>query len=73
MKTREEHVAECKARALKYLETGDTLNAFTSMASDLEKHPETRNHAGNQIGLGLMMIGQLKGVDEMRRFIEGYH
>lgn len=73
MTTRTEHVADCKARALKYLESGDTMNAFTSMASDLDKHPETKDHAGIAIGLGLMMIGSLSDAHEMRRFIEGFN
>jgi hypothetical protein len=69
---RDEHMAFCKSRALKYLETGDTQNALTSMFSDLGKHPETANHSGTSIGLGLMMIGNLSDVESARRFIEGF-
>lgn len=49
------------------------MEALTSMMSDLTKHPETQNHPGIQICVGLMMIGNLQTVDEARRFIEGYH
>ena len=71
--TRDEHLEWCKQRAREYLDRGDTMNAFTSMGSDLDKHPETRNHKGVQIGLQLMMIGSLSSVPEMRRFIEGFN
>ena len=70
---RDEHVAWCKQRALKYLDSGDTVNALTSMMSDLEQHPETKNHAGSKIGLQLMMMDSLSSVPDVRRFIEGFH
>jgi hypothetical protein len=71
--TRDEHVEWCKQRAREYLDRGDTVNAFTSMGSDLSKHPETQNHKGVEIGLQLMMIGSLSTVPEMRKFIEGFN
>ena len=37
--TRDEHLAECKRRALEYLDAGDPREAFTSMLSDIGKHP----------------------------------
>jgi hypothetical protein len=71
--TREEHLAWCKKRALAYCDINDPRQAFTSMASDLGKHEETKDHIGIQLGLSLMMIGSLSTVPEMRHFIEGFN
>lgn len=72
--TREEHMAWCKERALAILDAGgDTAEAFASMASDLNKHPETEHHVGVELGMGLMMIGNLRTAGEMRKFIEGFN
>jgi len=71
---RAEHLAWCKQRALAYLDTDDDyVNAFNSMASDLQKHAETAGHAGVEIGLGLLMIGQLSTAHAMREFINGFN
>lgn len=72
MSTREEHLEWAKARALEYVETGDLLQALTSIGSDLTKHPETLNHPGYDIGMDLYMIGSLHTAHEMRHFIEGF-
>jgi hypothetical protein len=40
MKTREEHLAWCKQRALELLADGDRAGAVASMISDLQKHDE---------------------------------
>jgi hypothetical protein len=71
--TRQEHLAWCKQRALEYVDAGDTQNAFTSMASDLGKHPETANHAGIELGMMQLMSGMLNDTDAMRKFIEGFN
>ena len=71
--TRAEHLQWCKDRALEYLDSGDSSQAFTSMMSDLGKHPETENHAAIQLGVMLMFSGNLNTVSEMRKFIEGFH
>lgn len=73
MKTREEHLAWCKKRALEYVERGDPMVGLTSMFSDLEKHPETKGHKGSAIGVMLMMAGSLSSPSEARRFIEGFN
>lgn len=71
--TRDEHLKWCKKRANEYLASGDTQNAYASMASDLNKHPETEGHPA--IGLGMMMLmgGQLSSTEDMRRFIDGFN
>jgi len=71
--TRDEHLAWCKQRALEYVDAGDLRNAFASMVSDLNKHEETRGHSGSELGMMMLMAGQLERTDDMRRFIEGFH
>ena len=71
--TRNEHVEWCKQRAIEYLEHGDVMQAFASMGSDLNKHPDTKDHPGVTIGMQLIMIGNLSTVPEMRHFIDGFH
>jgi hypothetical protein len=69
---RAEHLAWCKQRALAYLPS-DPTGAFTSMASDLGKHPETEGHSAIQLGLMMLMGGLLNSPAEMRKFIEGFN
>jgi hypothetical protein len=70
MRTRDEHLAWCKQRALEYVEHNDLLNAVTSMGSDLDKHPE--------LGCNpyLLMTGALDAqngdTQAVRRWIEGF-
>ena len=69
--TRTEHVAWAKARALEYVEMGDPAQAYASLASDLGKHAETSGHAAIELGIGLLMIGDLRTAAKMREFVEG--
>lgn len=71
--TREEHLQWCKKRALEYCDKGDVSNAFSSMASDLKKHPETANHSGIEMGTLMLMGGLLSAPEEMRKFINGFN
>lgn len=73
MMTRSEHMDWCKARALEYVDRGDTANAYASMFSDLRKHPETARHPAIMLGMQLMMIGDLDTPAKMRKFIEGFN
>ena len=70
---RQEHLQWCKDRALKYVDNGDLRNAFASMSSDMQKHPETENHSAIALGMRMMMAGRLNTPDEMRRFIKGFN
>jgi len=72
MMTRAEHLAWCKSRALELLDAGNVTEAFTSMMSDLSKHPDTDNHSGCQLGMLLLISGCLASPDQMRRFLEGF-
>ena len=73
IETAEEHLQWCKDRALQYVQIGELNNAFASMASDLNKHEGTRDHAGMQLGIMMMMAGQLETPEAMASFIKGFH
>lgn len=70
---REEHMKWCKKRALEYVDQGDVSGAYASMASDLRKHKDTADHPAIQLGMMLMMTGNLSSAPEMRKFIEGFN
>jgi len=71
--TRAEHLNWCKTRALELVDSGDLTLAYASMSSDLLRHPETETHAGIELGMMLIMAGELKTAHEMRKFIEGFN
>lgn len=71
--TRSEYIIWAKKRALECLERGAVREAFSSMASDLQKHPETAGHHGIQLGMVQSMSGMLSTPEKMRRFIEGFN
>jgi hypothetical protein len=71
--SRHEYLDWCKKRALQYCDLSDLNQAYASMASDLGKHPDTANHTGIQLGMMMLMSGQLNSPMEMRKFIEGFN
>lgn len=71
--TRTEHMRWAKARALEYAERGDLGEAFSSIASDLQKHPETQGHIGLNIGMIQFVGGHLGTKDKMVDFIAGFN
>ena len=71
--TRTEHMQWAKKRALEYVEAGNLTEAFSSIASDLQKHPDTADHIGVQLGMMQMMTGMLGTPDKMRDFITGFN
>lgn len=71
--TRAAHLAWCKQRALAYVDSGEVVQAFTSLASDLRKHPDTIGHAGIELGAMLLMGGHLSTAAAMRKFIEDFN
>lgn len=73
METRQEHLDWCKKRALELVNTGDWQGGIASMASDMGKHPETRNHAAIQLGIMLVVTGNIRDAATARDFIEGYN
>lgn len=71
--TRQEHLEWCKQRALEYIDMGNSNDAWASMCSDLNKHEQTRGHSGIELGMRLMFAGHLTSLDQMRKFILGFH
>ena len=71
--TRAEHLQWCKDRALEYTQRGDIKNSITSMMSDLTKHPETKKHSGIQLGMMMLMAGQIKTAYDAEKFIKGFN
>ena len=69
--TRAAHLAWCKERALAYVDEGDLNNAFASLVSDLRKHPETSGHIAGELGMMMLLAGQLNTPHAMRDFITG--
>lgn len=68
---RDEHMAWCKDRALKYVDAGDPEQAVASMLSDLSKHEGTAD-----IGKAMGMMGLLEiqnGDEAVRRWITGFN
>ena len=71
--TRSEHLKRCKKKALEYIHSGDISQSIISMMSDLRDHPETKNHAGIELAMGMLMGGLLKTTSEAERFIESFN
>lgn len=72
MMTRDEHLAWCKTRALKYLDEGNLLESFTSMCSDLSKHPDFQKIEYVMFPLGLLYV-QNHEFNQLRKWIEGFN
>jgi len=70
MMNRAEHLQWCKDRALECVSRGDKNGAMSSMFSDLKKHPETADHPAIELGMMLLMTGNL---GDVRNFIEGFN
>jgi len=73
MQTRQKHLEWAKTRALEYCDQGDVEMAFQSLISDLNKHPQLRNHIGIELGTMQIMVGFLNTPQKMREFIEGFN
>jgi len=71
--TRNEYIQWCKDRANARLEKGEMKDAWASMISDLTKHPETKNHAGIELGIMLMRDGLLNTHQEIKKYIDGFN
>ena len=68
---RDEHLAWAKQRALNLLDAGDMEQAFTSMASDLDKHPDLVKIGDKMFPLGMRYVMN-RDVPRLRRWIEGF-
>lgn len=72
---RQEHLQWCKDRAMQYVRAGDLQQGFTSMCSDVTKHNETAitHKSTNELGMRLLMAGQLETAEAMTKWIQGYN
>lgn len=72
--TRDQHLLWCMERALALVDRGEVREGFTSMLSDLTKHPELEHHKGGELGVMFMMLeGWIDNEREVRRWIEGFN
>jgi len=71
-KERTEHLEWCKKVALKYVDAGDVSTAWTSMYSDLGKHPDTANHPLINVGMVMYKHSESVTPEEMRKFINRF-
>lgn len=72
-KSRDEHLAWCKQRALEILERGDISGAWASFVSDMGKHPETKGHIAIELGNQLLFNRLLGTKEAMKHHIEGFN
>lgn len=70
---RNAHLQWCKNRAIKYINSGNMNKVFTSMLSDLEKHENTCDHPGIDLGMRLIIAGKLQEEKDMKKFIDGFN
>lgn len=70
---RTEHLKFAKARALRYIDKGDSQSAFTSFLSDLAKHPDNASrYPSSLMAMGLCAaVSHDRGL-ELRTWIEGF-
>lgn len=68
-RTRAEHMAWCKERALGELDFSGPVDCLASMASDLGKHPETAGLVDFCVLAGMLHAGDARSA---RTFIEGF-
>ena len=73
MMTRDEHLEWATARALEYVNKNDIPNALASMASDLRKHDDLATHVGIDLGMMLLLSGNMRTSQDARKFIEGFN
>jgi hypothetical protein len=71
-RSRDEHLAWAKTRALEYLDRGDLANAFTSMASDLSKHEDFRKISAAMGPVGMLYVMN-HDARNLRYWIEGFN
>lgn len=65
------YLAQCKKRALEYLDRGDVINAIASIGHDLRQHKEFTGIVDKLMPLGMHYALELD-IDGARRFIVGF-
>lgn len=70
---RAEHLQWAKDRAIDLLERGETNGAFASFNSDMLKHKELEDHVRLELGMKLLLTGNLNSYSQMKEWIEGFN
>lgn len=72
---RAEHLAWAKQRALECVNRGELREAFTSLLSDLGKHPDLKQSQDlcGELGLMLFVNGHLNTPKQMTDWIVGFN
>jgi hypothetical protein len=65
-RSRADHLAWAKERALAYAAAGDVAGALASIASDFNKHEELRSHPGLTAGMKAHLGGLISTADDVR-------
>ena len=63
--TRAGHLQWAKDRAKEYIDIGDTVQAHASFMSDMSKHEELAEHKGIELGMMLLLSGNLSTPSQM--------
>jgi len=71
--TRAEHLQWAKDRAKEYIDIGDTAQAQASFMSDMNKHEELADHKALELGMMLLLSGNLSTPSQMWQWIEGFN
>src|ERR1044072_5501294 len=71
-KTRDEHLAWAKQRALDYLDRSDLVNAVASMCSDLQDHKDFEPSEIAYLTASAVIHVQRNDAAGVRRWIEGF-
>ena len=58
---------------MEYAKRGDIQQAVASMLSDLRKHPELERHAGGDLGMMLLMSGNMRDSLACEKWINGFN
>lgn len=70
---RKEHLQWCKDRALEFVENNDLTGAFASFQGDMMQHEETSNHLALEVGMILLLSGNLDTQEQMKNWIFGFN
>lgn len=71
--SRADHLQWCKDRANEYIEKGDLKEAFSSFMSDMSSHEETKDHLALEMGMSLLLSGNLSSPIQIKNWIDGFN
>lgn len=71
-KTRVEHLAWCKKRAMEAMTDGNMAAGWASFVQDMAEHPETQDHVFLEKGTLMVFGGQISTLEEMKKYINDF-